>query len=972
MNALIRKQFLVLFVILAVAATESQAQFYSGPASGSVSSGIIISTDNFVPNAPGGPGPLARPSRNKQRVYPLPDNASMPPPTGPEGSNYIPEPGLTESVTSFPPIPIASFQGIGQTNSIPPDPHVAVGPNHIMQVVNTTFRITDKAGTTLKTISADSWYGALVSGVFSFDPKILYDHFANRWIMVWLDQSNAAQRGNYLLSISDDDNPLGVWYNWALDATVNGTTPSGTWADYQGVGFDNEALYFTSNQWTFAGSYQYVKVRIIGKSQLYANTAGAVTWTDYWNVRDSFGNSMIGTRPSIVYGTPGEYYLLANSPFVTSTYMAVYRITNPLTTPTFTVVHVPVVSTSLPPNATQLGSATPIDGGGYNAGLRFEPIYRDGMLWVTHAVRSGSGGQYAGVRYLGISTATNTAAEDVVFGADGYWHIYPALAVDKDNNVAVTFTRTGTNEYASAGFSWRLASDPPGLRTTTIFRSGQGPYVRTDGSRNRWGDYLGIWVDPVDQNNFWMFSEYVPTTNSWGTWVHGIRVVPFPGARLSTSTKNIDFGRVEAGSHSDTATIAVYNFGETALQISSITRSSSAFQLIGLPAFPAQLGTYDSLSFRVVFQPTAHGTVIDSIVFATNDTTSTPKSVAVRGRGVVIGQAQVGVMYAASGAPNGQLYAVNPANASVQVIGELGVAEIQGLAIHPATKELYGVVTDPAVTTLYRVSGPHGDALKTKTIPVGNMRAIAFGPGNTLFGATTTGRLYRFDLATSDTMYIGTSTGITYAGLSFNPVTGELWASVRPAITLRDRIYKVNTTTGTTTLVGATGDNFITPAIAFDATGKLFGLKGSGGQTNTLISIDTVTAVGTLVGSTGISGLQTMTLRSDSISTGVDDSPTQDIPFSFVLGQNYPNPFNPSTQITFGIPVQSRVRVTVTDIVGREVARLVDEVRPAGYHTTTWLAGSALSSGVYFYSLEATGVTDGQRTSLTKKMLLVR
>ncbi|MBE2255247.1 MAG: choice-of-anchor D domain-containing protein [Ignavibacteria bacterium] len=89
------------------------------------------------------------------------------------------------------------------------------------------------------------------------------------------------------------------------------------------------------------------------------------------------------------------------------------------------------------------------------------------------------------------------------------------------------------------------------------------------------------------------------------------------------------------------------------------------------------------------------------------------------------------------------------------------------------------------------------------------------------------------------------------------------------------------------------------------------------------------------------------------------------IPEKFVLSQNYPNPFNPETKISFGIPKNSLVRLKVYDMLGREVASLVNENLSAGMYEYTF-TGSNLSSGVYFYKLDAGNFTE------TKRMLLVK
>jgi photosystem II stability/assembly factor-like uncharacterized protein len=91
----------------------------------------------------------------------------------------------------------------------------------------------------------------------------------------------------------------------------------------------------------------------------------------------------------------------------------------------------------------------------------------------------------------------------------------------------------------------------------------------------------------------------------------------------------------------------------------------------------------------------------------------------------------------------------------------------------------------------------------------------------------------------------------------------------------------------------------------------------------------------------------------------------QIIPEKFFLSQNYPNPFNPATKIKFGLPEQSHAKLTVYDVLGREVAVLVNEELKAGEYNVEWNA-SVLSSGIYFYRL----VTE--KYTQTKKMVLMK
>jgi hypothetical protein len=93
-------------------------------------------------------------------------------------------------------------------------------------------------------------------------------------------------------------------------------------------------------------------------------------------------------------------------------------------------------------------------------------------------------------------------------------------------------------------------------------------------------------------------------------------------------------------------------------------------------------------------------------------------------------------------------------------------------------------------------------------------------------------------------------------------------------------------------------------------------------------------------------------------------------PVEFSLSQNYPNPFNPSTTINFALAADSKVKISVFNGIGQQVATIVNNSMGAGAHTVNFNA-SELNSGVYFYRIEASGV-DGTNFSSVKKMILTK
>ena len=88
-------------------------------------------------------------------------------------------------------------------------------------------------------------------------------------------------------------------------------------------------------------------------------------------------------------------------------------------------------------------------------------------------------------------------------------------------------------------------------------------------------------------------------------------------------------------------------------------------------------------------------------------------------------------------------------------------------------------------------------------------------------------------------------------------------------------------------------------------------------------------------------------------------------PGSYSLGQNFPNPFNPSTVIRYQLPASSQVSLKVYDVLGREVATLVDTRESAGIYSVSF-DGSNLASGVYFYRLQAGNFSDMKKLTLLK------
>ncbi len=105
----------------------------------------------------------------------------------------------------------------------------------------------------------------------------------------------------------------------------------------------------------------------------------------------------------------------------------------------------------------------------------------------------------------------------------------------------------------------------------------------------------------------------------------------------------------------------------------------------------------------------------------------------------------------------------------------------------------------------------------------------------------------------------------------------------------------------------------------------------------------------------------------NSLNGGTDVEKEETLPSNYTLAQNYPNPFNPSTVISYQLSAGGMVSLKVYDVLGNEVSTLVNEFQQAGTHNAQFsITNSQLSSGIYFYKLQANGFVS------TKKMILIK
>jgi hypothetical protein len=164
--------------------------------------------------------------------------------------------------------------------------------------------------------------------------------------------------------------------------------------------------------------------------------------------------------------------------------------------------------------------------------------------------------------------------------------------------------------------------------------------------------------------------------------------------------------------------------------------------------------------------------------------------------------------------------------------------------------------------------------------------------------------------------------------------------------------------------------------ISFSQASRVETTKGTaielGEGTN--ITVDSVSMNGVFSGKGAIKNRKSQK-NSDKIESSENlrarDTIQSDKPKEFNMSQNYPNPSNPKSIINFEIPNTSLVTIKVYDVLGKEIAKLVDESKEAGYYSVVF-DGTGFSSGVYFYRIEAKDASDSKSFTKIMKMILVK
>ncbi|MBI4552699.1 MAG: T9SS type A sorting domain-containing protein [Candidatus Latescibacteria bacterium] len=829
---------------------------------------------SVLPDTPVPPHALHRP-------LPGPRNRPVPSGTG-SPSRRVLEP-VPPPLTGVSPAPASSFLGLDDNNaSIPPDTHGAVGLTHLMVTLNTQVRIQDRTGGVLSTVSLNSFWASL-SSPSAFDPKVLYDPYQNRWMFTACANARSSA-SSVLIGVSQTSDPTGTWNLYRVDADPD----NAVWADYPSLGFNKDWIVVQVNMFTVSNNaFVRSDVYVFDKADLYAGGTGRFTL-----MQDTLGG--FSQTPAITYDpTVPTMYLVEdwNGDFEGSGYLRLSTITGPVGAEVLTL-SVAFPSTSSPwdsfsPSsnfAPQLGSTQKIDAG--DSRMQ-NTLYRNGSLWCAHTVFLPAGGSPARSAVQWWRLTPDGAVEqqgriDDTAGPTSY--AYPSIAVNRNNDVLIGFSRFSATQYASANYAFRAAADPAGtFRTDAVLKAGEASYFKDYGSgTNRWGDYSSTVVDPVNDTDLWTIQEYAATPASsgtyrdrWGTW-WGQIVPPQPEAPPDT-LRFVD------------------TFAAPGQQAIMEVRLSANHDVSGL---------------QFAVQPTVDGTPTTDAMF-----TGLINSLEERGFTTTFSTDENGLTTVLFFSTSGDT--LRPGQYT------LGYVIYTIAPVTPAGTPILLAVSDDVLSSPPPSQDiPH--AVQQGTILIGRPGDVGGGQ----LGAGD-GRIDIIDVITEVFIILGRLPRPAPGAFGFflADINGDGAINILDVV---EMIYQILNHDEQARVIAGPAS----PATV------------SVGDPQTLES-----------GQVAILGTTTVKLPP--------------MPAAFALRPNRPNPFNPTTQIVYDVPQAAYVTLTVYNLLGQEVIRLVDAEQAPGRYEVAWdgrnVQGLSAGSGVYLYRLTtSTGFSQTHRMTLVK------
>lgn len=452
-------------------------------------------------------------ANEKQRNDPRPNEIQLHSQlrTRPERSNAIIPLGKTLSLTTRKLSDTAddSFEAISALQ-VPPDTNGCVGIDHVMTALNPEIRVQKKDGSQLVAVSNQTFWAAVSTGDFPFDPKILFDPFEQRWVLVNLG-SNAQKSSSLLIGVSKTADPAGDWHVHRIETDPD----KNYWLDFPTIGFNKNWIVVQADLIPFKSSEHAIQAAyyLFDKGDLYK---GGSKHTRLWRPWKEFGY----TTPALTYDKTLDSLYLVRSFEADS--LDVFEIQG-------SVGAEAIVKRATVPSSwsfSQSGPDAPQKGSAIKFKLSDDHIhnlvYRNGTLWCSQmASFPADKPTRASIQWWQFKPDGTKVQQGLLDDPTGkFFYSYPSIAVNKNGDVLIGYSRFMADEYVSANYAYRLSKDPVNqLRADILFKAGVAPYEAS--KPGRWGDYSSTFVDPVNDLDMWTLQQVAAkpeAMSKWSTW----------------------------------------------------------------------------------------------------------------------------------------------------------------------------------------------------------------------------------------------------------------------------------------------------------------------------------------------------------------------------------------------------------------------------------------------------------------------
>ena len=402
---------------------------------------------------------------------------------------------------------------MSESGFYPPDTMGAVGPNHVALLINGRYELYNKNSTgspiSGKAMNLNTFWttevGVAGRNGNSFDPRIAYDPFAQRWYAVSVDGARTNNSG-YLFAVSKSANPMDGWngFRWQAEP-VSG----GNWADFPMMGFDGEYVYISSNHFANTGGTSEYPVYALPKADLLS---ASPTIDNRQKIALDASTNQTTVALDNLSPAVQAYHLWEDG----SSSLPYDKLTKSGSTLARTTGTTSLSgSLNAPSNARQPDSTLTlleVDDERFSSRL----VRIGGSYWGVYPRKLGSDDV---LRWFEINASTGTMEQAGTISIAGQDTFYPAISVNADGTVVIGFSASGPSagDYPSA---YAVVGETVGGTTTFgtpfVLKKGTTSYQRLDTSnRNRWGDYSATDWDPADPNIFWTWQEWASgSTNS--------------------------------------------------------------------------------------------------------------------------------------------------------------------------------------------------------------------------------------------------------------------------------------------------------------------------------------------------------------------------------------------------------------------------------------------------------------------------